>query len=170
MQGGRFTPAGEVCGRGTLRFCISAAPQGPVISQGRAAGEIARPTNHWERPAETGKQYKPHRPCVGGRCSHRPGNLAAARTLRADEIIGPYEGAAACRPRSRHPFAPHCRAGVHARRAGFCGGNTVELCKCRSPKPCYTAKARRRAKSPALQTIGNALPRPISDTSRTGLA
>ena len=166
------------------------------------------PANHWERPAETGKQYKPHRPFAGddarivpesnsrfcprspalqgcgepggywqgrvphpsvawqrqlplqgslpggrhlikppckgrwmrrkaqtegalpvgsgnilqnpampcpvfrrGRCLHRPGNLAAARTLRADEIIGPYEGAAAFRPRSRHPFALHCRAG-----------------------------------------------------------
>ena len=65
IAGRAFTPAGEVCGRGMLRFCISAAPQGPVISQGWAAGEIARPTNHWERPAETDKRYKPHRPCVG---------------------------------------------------------------------------------------------------------
>ena len=67
---------------------------------------------------------------------------------------------------------PVCPAlGGRSRPPGrVCGGNTAELCKCHSPKPCDTAKARRRAKSPALQTIGNALPRPISDTSRTGLA
>ena len=80
-----------------------------------------------------------------GRCSHRPGKPCGAARLRggrnrppymvagsgqryttgsphqaqrrADEIIGPYAGGStACRPRSRRPFALHCRAGVHARR------------------------------------------------------
>ena len=31
-----FTPAGEDCGGVTLRFCVSAAPRGSVMLQGRA--------------------------------------------------------------------------------------------------------------------------------------
>ena len=76
----------------------------------------------------------------GRQCLHRPGSHAAGSgrryttgsphqaQRRADEIIGPCAGGStpqpsstrhACRPRSRRPFALHCRAGVHARREGL---------------------------------------------------
>ena len=83
-----------------------------------AAGEIARPTL---RPGASGNRYA-------------SANRQARR--RADEIIGPYaEGRrdTACRPRFRHPFALHCRAGVHARRGGLRRPGRILARSCAAP-------------------------------------
>ena len=109
------------CGGGVLRSragpCLvfrrgrcSHCPGSPAPPQGSAAGEIARPT-WW--------------PGAGGDTQVSAPSRARRR---ADEIIGPCAGGStpqpssachACRPRSRRPFALHCRAGVHARREGL---------------------------------------------------
>ena len=93
-----------------------------------AAGEIARPT-------------KP--PRAGGD-TQTPAIRQARR--RADASIGPYAGGGgrparetaqrrdtACRPRSRRPFALHCRAGVHARRGGLRRPGRILARSCAAP-------------------------------------
>ena len=111
-------------------FCTGAPQSGaPVLFCGRsrgsaAAGENARPTL---RPGASGDRYA-------------SANRQARR--RADEIIGPYaEGRrdTACRPRFRHPFALHCRAGVHARRGGLAAARKdIGKIMCRTPPPSLT--------------------------------
>ena len=78
--------------------------------------------------------------------------------------------AAVLPPRFRRPFAPHCRAGVHARRGSLRQRNTAVLYQCRTTRPYHIARPDGGRDRPALQTIGNAQPKPKSDTSRTGPA
>ena len=72
-----------------------------------------------------------------GRCKHRP--------LRRGGLPSPFH----------RPCAPHCRAGVHARRGSLRRGNISVLHRRCPAKPCDAANPKRRAKSPALQSLRN---------------
>ena len=78
--------------------------------------------------AATHKRQPPAGP-AGGPMQRGGGRSARETTRRRDTV---------CRPRFRHPFALHCRAGVHARRGGL------------APAQKDTRKARRRTCSVSL--------------------
>ena len=71
----------------------------------------------------------------GRQCSHRPAEPCGG-------LLSPF----------RRPCAPHCRAGVHARRGSLRRGNISVLHRRCPAKPCDAANPKRRAKPPALQS------------------
>ena len=117
LRGGGQQPVPlPLCGGGILQNPVKPCPmfrrgrclRRPgihAVPQGSAAGEIARPTL---RPGAGGdiQPAAPTRPNGGPMKSSAPAQGAALHNRHP-----PYLPS-----RSRHPFALHCRAGVHARR------------------------------------------------------
>ena len=102
----------------------------------QAAGEIARPTKS---------------PQAGGGTQTSADRQARRR---ADEIIGPYAGAA-CRPPST-ARVPRIVGRAFTPAGEVCGGWNISVLHRRCPaKPCDTANPKRRAKTPALQSLRN---------------
>ena len=110
-----------LCGGSILQ---SRAGPCPVFRKGRCSHRPGKPC---AAARLRGGQNRPPYMVAGSGRQHI--SVSPSRAGRwADEIIGPYAGGStpqpssachACRPRSRRPFALHCRAGVHARREGL---------------------------------------------------
>ena len=137
--------------RGALPLCggsilQSRAEPCPVFRKGRCSH---RPGSLRCRKAPR-RAKSPALHCGRERTAIHKRQPPSRASRRADEIIGPYAGGStpqpssirhACRPRSRRPFALHCRAGVHARREGL-RRRPPFLQKKFSKKPGRAAKSR----------------------------
>ena len=66
------------------------------------------------------------------------------------QSIGPYAGGMAVRPRFHRPFALHCPADVHARRARSAKAQTLRVSAGIAPQGSCSRKPPRRARLPAL--------------------
>ena len=142
--------------RGNISVLHRRCPAKPCDTTSlQAAGENARPTKS---------------PQAGGGTQTSADRQARRR---ADASIGPYAGAA-CRPRSA-ARVPRIVGRAFTPAGEVCGGWNISVLHRRCPaKPCDAPNPKRRAKSPALQSLRNRArprkrqPRPDLPAGRKG--